>query len=355
MGEEVYLRLREFLDGFPLGFPKTDSGVEIEILKRLFTPEEASVALLLSPFPESAREIADRAGIPAEGLGERLDAMSRKGLVFRIAREDRTLFNAAPYMIGLYEYSVRKMDGELARLFEEYYEKAYQGEMAKSNVPGFKVLPVSENINAGVSLFPYETLEKQIREEKTIALAECICRKESMLTLHGCDYPLETCLSFGVAARYYIENGMGREISADEAVKVLHEADKAGLVHASVNTAHLSNICNCCPCCCASMKGITKKGHDRHRYMNALFEAGVDSGLCAACGDCVQRCPVKAMSLEESARVNTDVCLGCGLCAGVCPTGAISLTLKPGREAPFNRVLDLGAAILAAKQRQNRA
>ncbi len=54
MPENVYLKLREFLDQFPLGFPQTESGVEIKILKRLFTEKEAETALLLTPFPEEA-------------------------------------------------------------------------------------------------------------------------------------------------------------------------------------------------------------------------------------------------------------------------------------------------------------
>ena len=355
MQDKAYFSLREFLDRFPLGFPKTEKGVEIAILKRLFTPEEAETAVLLSPFPETAGQIAARAGIDEKSLAGRLESMSRKGLVFRLTRDSNTFFNSAPFMIGIYEYSVKKMDAELAALFKEYYDLAYQNEMAVSNVPGFKVLPISESICADATLYPYPAVEKEIRAAKTIALAECVCRKESRLTGHGCDYPLETCLSFGVAARYYIENGMGREITADEAIEVLHEADRAGLVHAGVNTAHLSNICNCCPCCCASMKGITQKGHDRHRYFNALYEAVVDPDLCAGCGDCEARCPVDAVAVSETAVVDAGLCLGCGLCAGVCPTAAIALRLKPGREEPFGRVLDLGIAILEAKEKMKGA
>ena len=43
MSEDVYKRLREFLDAMPGGFPATDSGVETKILKKLYTPEEAEI------------------------------------------------------------------------------------------------------------------------------------------------------------------------------------------------------------------------------------------------------------------------------------------------------------------------
>ena len=48
---------------------------------------------------------------------------------------------------------------------------------------------------------------KTKRAARRIAVADCVCRKETRLLDHGCDYPRETCLSFGVAAEYYIENG----------------------------------------------------------------------------------------------------------------------------------------------------
>jgi Pyruvate/2-oxoacid:ferredoxin oxidoreductase delta subunit len=350
--EDVYERLREFLDRLPLGFPPTPSGVEIEILKRLFTEEEAETAMLLSPLPEEAGLIAARAGVDEEELEIKLENLSRKGLIYRVRRGGRTFYSTAPFMIGLYEYSVGRLDVELARLYKEYYEAAYMEEMAASDIPGFKVLPIGEQVQAETTLFPLYNLVEQVREARVISVAECICRKEARLTGEDCDHPRETCLSFGAAAEYYIENGIGREITPEEAIAILEEADRAGLVHAGVNTGHLSNICNCCPCCCASMKGITKKGLDKHKFLNALFEAVVDEGACTACGDCAERCPVGAISLDDTAAVDREKCLGCGLCAGTCPSKAIAMHLREDREDPFERVLNLGLAILEGKAKK---
>ena len=351
MSDTAYVKLREYLDQFPIGYPETDSGVEIRILKRLFTHEEAQIAVLLTPFPETVEQIAARSGQSNSDLSKKLKSMSKKGLVFRGQRNGETLYNTAPFMIGLYEYSVNIVDEELAKLFREYYDTAFLDELGISNVPGFKVIPIEENIKPGQVLLPHHTLETKVRAARKISVADCICRKETALIEEGCDYPMETCLSFGVAAEYYIENGIGREIDADEAIQILNDADKAGLVHAGSNSKHLSNICNCCPCCCASMKGITTLGHDKHKYMNALYEALVDPQECTLCEECIDRCPVNAITLEEDIFIDRQLCLGCGLCASVCPSESISLRLREDRVEPFDKVSDMGMAILEAKQK----
>lgn len=350
MTEEVYDKLREFLDRFPLGFPKTQSGIEINILKRLFTVEEARLTILLPFIPESADKIARQHKLNKIELEEKLESMSKKGLIFRIQRQGKTIYRAAPFMIGLYEYSVKKIDKELAKFYKEYYDTAYLNEMGSSNVPGFKVLPVDETIALDTVLFPYHKLKESIKDARIISVAECICRKEARLNGEGCDYPIETCIHFGVAAEYYIENGMGREITAEEAINIIKEADKAGLVHAGANSKHLSNICNCCPCCCASMKGITIFGQDKHKFFNAMFESIIDEEKCISCGSCVDRCPVEAISLEDFAIVNRNKCLGCGLCANVCTEEAISLKLRDDYEEPYDRVLEMSKAILERKR-----
>ncbi len=351
MSEIVYTKLGEHLDQMPIGYPKTESGVETKILKKLFTEKEAQTALLLSPFAEEPDQIAERAGEDAAIVSKRLADMSKNGLIFRISRDGKTYYQLAPFMIGIYEYSVEKMDEELAALFKEYFDVAFLTELGVSNIPGFKVIPIEENIADGQTLLPFHTLENKIRAARKISVADCICRKEHHMTGNGCDYPLGNCLNFGVAAEYYIENGIGREVDADEAIRILKEADEAGLVHAGANSKHLSNICNCCPCCCASMKGITQEGHDRQRYMNALYEAIIDQEECTDCEECIDVCPVEAISMADVMVIDRDKCLGCGLCAGNCPGEAIGVVLREDREEPFEKVFDMGMAVLEAKKR----
>lgn len=351
MSEVAYNKLREFLDKFPIGFPETESGVEMKILKRLFTKEEAEIVVLLTPLPQEASRIARQNKLDSAELEKKLESMAKKGLIFRVVRNDKTYYNASPFMIGIYEYSVNKLDKELAKMYKEYYDTIYQEEIGLSNVPGFKVIPVEESIKTGTVLLPYQKIKESIKKARIISVADCICRKESRLVDEGCNHPMESCMHFGAAAEYYIHRGVGRQITTDEAIKILEEADNAGLVHAGANSKHLGNICNCCPCCCVSMKGITQKGMAIRKYMNAIFESIIDPDICTGCENCVERCPVKAISVEDIANVNKDICLGCGLCASACPEEAIKLELRDDREEPFERVLVMGQAILEGKRK----
>ena len=61
MAKDVYEVLAKHLDNLPAGFPRTESGVEMRILHRLFTPEDAELAVHLTVLPEEPRVIARRA------------------------------------------------------------------------------------------------------------------------------------------------------------------------------------------------------------------------------------------------------------------------------------------------------
>jgi len=52
----------------------------------------------------------------------------------------------------------------------------------------------------------------------------------------------------------------------------------------------------------------------------------IDQGDCEGCGNCVERCSVKAISINKKtglAEVDHNRCLTCGYCAPVCPVRAI--------------------------------
>lgn len=72
MSEDVYRKLAKVLDTLPNGFPATKSGVEIRLLNKIFTTEEADLFCDLRLSFENPQQIAERTGRPLAGLEERL-------------------------------------------------------------------------------------------------------------------------------------------------------------------------------------------------------------------------------------------------------------------------------------------
>ena len=332
MTTDVYERLAQHLDNLPAGFPRTESGVEMRILRRLFTPAEAELATHLSLIEEDAHVIARRARIPYEETARRLDEMEKKGLIFALHKEGRpTRYQALGYVVGIYEFQVNRMDPEIIKDFEEYSPAWFDLDVWQK-APQIRTIPVGESIDHPAEVLPYERAEELIRDEKKFAVAPCICRQEQEIMGHGCGKPSETCLSIGGAANYYIHNGLGREISKDEALQILRQANEAGLVLQPANAQKPVFICACCGCCCGVLRNM-KRHPQPASIVSTPFFAVLDPDLCNDCGVCETRCQMGAISLESGyTTLDRSRCIGCGLCVSTCSMQALNLERKPDAE-----------------------
>jgi hypothetical protein len=121
MAKDIYEKLAKHLDNLPGGFPRTESGVEMRILRRLFTPEEAEFAMHLTLIPEEPRVIARRAKVPVKEAARRLKEIEKKGLIISIHQENKPpLYMASQFAVGFWEGQVNKLDPDLAQNLEEY-------------------------------------------------------------------------------------------------------------------------------------------------------------------------------------------------------------------------------------------
>jgi len=326
---DIYRKLQEHLDKLPGGFPATESGVELRILKKLFSPEQAELALHTQLMPEPAAAIAQRAGLDEAEANARLHEMTRQGLLFSVEMKGRPpLYMAAQYVVGIWEYQLNRLDEEFVRDMQAYMPNLFDMEVWKK-APQLRVIPIGASVAAGNAVMAYEQAEEMIRSQKKIALAPCICRREHKLVGHHCDKPEEVCLSFGTGAYYYIQNGLGREITQDEALEVLKIADKAGLVLQPGAAQKSDNICCCCGDCCGVL--LAMKRHPKPREIAASsFEVAYDAEACVMCGLCEDRCQMDVFSPGDDAMIlNMDRCIGCGLCVTTCPSEALKLVRRP--------------------------
>ena len=349
---DVFAELAAHLDRLPIAFPRTESGVELRILKRLFTEEEAGIAMKMSGLPEEASVIAERLDTDPERLAPALERMFHKGLIFRLLKGDRRLYNIVPMAEGFWEFQLGSIKPEFVQEMKEYLgffmEKSWYGTPTSQH----RVIPISQGLSSDMEILPYERAEAIIRDQSKIAVMDCICRKQSAMIGQGCDHPMEVCMSFGTSAHYWIDRGLGREIDHEEAVSILGRAMEAGLVLQPGNGQKVWAMCMCCGCACELLIAL-KKMDKPALVVHSNFFARVLEENCTACGLCEERCPMDAVMVEETAAVvNTDRCIGCGVCVGACDFEAMSLVQKQPDERyqPPKNIIEMRTRI--AKERE---
>ena len=325
----IYDQLQLHLERHPIGFPKTPGRRELDILKRIFTQEEAEIALNLMLMPEKVEVIAARAKMGKEETAKILAGMANKGIIFEDKRKGEPRYALLAFIPGIYEFQVHNIDDELAHAFEDIYPHLAR-EMTGSKTPWMRVLPTEVSMT-GKEVIPYQHATEVIKRAATVCITDCICRKEQKLNGHGCSQPVDSmCLYFTPWAEFLIDKGIARKATVDEALKVIKRAENAGLVHLAVNVQDdVGGMCQCCPCCCGVMRTVTEfkipTGVAKSDYY-----ATTDIEQCTGCESCVMVCPVKAITMDDAkAVVNTAECLGCGVCVVECPNKSMSLVARP--------------------------
>ncbi len=330
---DVYVRFAKKLDEMPNGYPATESGIELKILQRIFTPDEAEMALQIRPMPETVEAIAERLEKPVDEMQSILDNMVEKGQIGSFKMFGQQMYMFFPFVIGIYEFQLDRMDKELAEMFEEYAPLLVKT-VGKYEPAVARVVPISTEVKEDLHVHRYEDMRRMIKEAKSFRVQECICRKEQALEGNRCNYTLEACLAFSNEENAFDRYPKGKIISKEEALKVMEDAEEEGLVHCTYNVEEGQVfVCNCCPCCCGILRGV-KEYKAPYLLAKSNFVAVIDQGTCEQCGICAdERCPMDAIIEEDDAyMVLAERCIGCGACVPSCPTESIKLERKPESE-----------------------
>jgi Na+-translocating ferredoxin:NAD+ oxidoreductase RNF subunit RnfB len=333
MDTDVYRRLARRLNAIPNGFPSTASGVELRLLARIFAPDEANLAAVLRLTHEPVAAIAGRAGVDTEDASSLLKRMARHGLIRSSKQGDERLYGLMPFMVGVYEEQMPRIDEETAALFEEYFRETGGTGMIAQKPALHRVIPVDETIRFGIEVFPYERASELIENAKAWGLRKCICRVQRGLLGKACEHEVENCILFAPVEGAFDGSEITRPVTKAEALKALLDAEEAGLVHTTQNHGeHPPYICNCCACCCGILRGLTEFGNPAS-VARSDFQAVVDGDACTGCGTCIERCYFGALAVSEDlCRADPSRCLGCGLCIAACPADALRLERRPDDE-----------------------
>jgi NAD-dependent dihydropyrimidine dehydrogenase PreA subunit len=338
---EIYRKLQRHLDTLPIGYPATESGVEIRILKFLFTPEEAEIALNMRFIPEPMKNIYRRVkklGINLEQLEELLENMFIKGAIRRVGlkKEDGigvVLYQNSPLAVGMYEYQVDRITKEFYEDFEQYMEEAFRDEVTITKINQLRTIPVEKSISPNHNIATYDELKNIFEDAKQIAVSLCICHKGNQLLNKSCNSMSERCFTVNSSALNAVKRGYGHFITKDEAFSIIEQAQGEGLVIQPGNSKRPSYICCCCSCC--DLLTNIKKLDRPWELITSNYYAEVDSDLCIGCETCIERCLMDAIQITDNiAIVDKYLCIGCGNCTVACPEKAINLQKKETESIP---------------------
>ena len=342
--------LKEHLENIGLGYGRSDA--MIELLKYNLAQDELEVILGLPPNlpPFEVEEIdiiARRAGIEPEKAGKALEGLAKKGFVYKeTTGSGKPGYGFIQWGFGFPQIFFWKGENtsyakKMAELCAQNYKESnslYKA-LGTENAKSFRYLPIEKAVDYTLQgVLPYEQMTGIIERAEVIAVVHCPCRMQrDLLGKRECNHSLENCLKFNDMARFVIEKGIGREITNEEAVKIIKKTEEEGLIHFVDNCQDdVHHNCNCCPCCCWNIYPIKSRKVPRDFIMDTYFLRITEDQECTGCGLCVDACPLEIITMEDGHSVaDQSVCIGCGVCLSPCLSGAAKLKRREDKRPPF--------------------
>ena len=321
------------------------------VLAYMMTEEQAR---LVAALPKNYPELAELLGKDEATVRELAADLYRKGVI--VPKDFQTLegMRFIPSFIFLHDRTLAIRDWykripDLAGLIDEFLEEEFfpnEGKkLAALTDPPQRVLPAYKTILDSPELLPEEDVRTILKNAKTISVVPCSCRVRT-----GACKRIQTdvCMQFDRSAEYGISVGMeglDRPLTYEEALKVIDDAEEAGLLHLWGNTSKMTgpSLCSCCDdCCIMGLQFLRSNLPPEKRFAKSRYVAKIDPDKCIGCPDdpappCVAIVPsyfrgclrmVGRRGKEDfKAQIETELCFGCGACVLKCPTGAIRMEL----------------------------
>ena len=341
----VFVKLRALLDTYGNGVGSVTHDASFAEIMWLFKPEEAQ-AYLEMPMGVmfTAADYAKKSGRAQDECAALCEELSRRGLLFRSRANGESQYHQLAEAHGIWEYNLGNYegnDGAYVGAHSMQWGADIKQQLYNAQTSFYSPIPCSREVVGDSEIaLPYDDWEAIVSKFDKIAVSPCQCRlshKVRGIEDPG-DHPLETCLTLGEEAEFYIENGIGREIDQEEAIAILQRSVDAGMVIQVANSESTEVICSCHGDCCdilGSYVAMVQDPDDDPSNYN-VFEHLSHYNLrhneedCIKCGACEKQCPLFAITMDEETGfpVVNGSCVRCGQCGTACPVGARTLHLN---------------------------
>lgn len=371
----IYAKLKNRIAiGMNTFFSNAEVHPSLDFLARsIFTKEEAAICGSLPYMPTPAKKLAKKFKMTEEEFLKKCQPMCEKGVLYQFSNMSGKKFIVMPdFEIGWFEfYWMRNPQSKdhpvpskkLAQEFRNYLRSDYKKKFYAGKTPFTRSFVREESIGLNtpkpdndksqtqiarpqVEIFDYETATKVIKKARTIGVGLCSCRSVAKECGEDIgDLPLKTCMTFNNIAENLHAKGVCEKISAEEALRILDDCKKKGLVQNGDNSQQPSFMCNCDRKFCDLIHGMNeymdiKNDKENVPILSSNFIASIDGEYCSGCGICSKFCPSKAIqpikvdlpnsqdsnqkdakpkkSFKMIYQVDKDMCLGCGVCETKC-------------------------------------
>ena len=339
----VYVKMRTLLDTIGSGIGSDVNDHSFDLVMHLFSEEEAQACLEMPRGVHfTAADFAVESGRDEAVCLELCEDLSSRGLLYRMRRGGVAHFSLIPQFHGIYEYNWTNYTEEWLGKHNAQMGADVKDQFYNSETMFYRTVPVDREIVANEEILRYDDYERIIRSHTVLAVATCQCRLTKQVlntTSPDCDHPIETCLSTGEEAEFYIENGIGRQINQEEALALIKRSVDAGMVIQCCYSKESEVICSCHGDCCAilgSYVALAPVADQYNVWTNiSHYSLKHDKDACIKCGSCAERCPLFAITMDDEGYPTVGMnCVRCGQCGTVCPQGARTLMQKDIESIP---------------------
>jgi len=347
--KQEYRGLMERLDHHAVAMPRPEDERALqgwrELLEVMYSPEEAALASRMPMMPTPLSRLARRLDMPEEELRAKLEPLCDKGLVMDLVSRStgEAKYLLAPPVVGFFEFSMMRAHDmfdklSVAKAMDAYMhgDDTFAREVFGNDTVVGRAMVHEDVMAADIpEVLDWERTTNLLREAEQIAVSHCYCRHKAEHLGEACDVPQEICLSLNGGAEFVIRRGFGRQIDKEQALSIVTDARKLGLVQIADNVQNEpAYVCNCCACCCGQLSAINDFGL---KAVNPSgFEPHYNPDVCKGCSRCSRACPIAAIAMtpartggkrknELRPDFDSELCIGCGVCATTCPQGGIRM------------------------------